>query len=281
MPATPSDPATIDALASFLHGRRVAVLTGAGCSTDSGIPDYRGPDGTLRTREPMRYQVFMGSDEARRRYWSRSMVGWRRFRQARPNDAHRALAAMERAGLLSGVITQNVDGLHQAAGSRTVVDLHGTLDRVRCTACSAAVSRDAMQSRLEAANRPLTAAPSRYVADGDAEIPDAAAEGFVVPGCADCGGILKPDVVFFGESVPKPWVEDAWRTYEAGDALLVVGSSLTVFSGRRFVLRATREGKPVAVVNLGRTRADDEVALKVDAPVGVALPGVAAALGAA
>lgn len=267
-------------LTRLLAGRRTAVLTGAGCSTESGIPDYRGPDGTLRTRLPMRYQEFMGSAEARRRYWSRSMVGWPRFSRASPNAGHHALAAMEAAGLLSGIITQNVDRLHQAAGSRAVVDLHGALERVRCTTCDRVLDRWAMQQRLEAANPAFTAEATGWVADGDAHLPPEAADAFRVPPCDACDGVLKPDVVFFGETVPKGWLEEAWRTYDAGEVLLVVGSSLTVFSGRRFVLRARKEGKPVAVVNMGPTRADEDVQLKVEARVGDFLPRVATALGA-
>lgn len=259
-------------LARFLAGRRTLVLTGAGCSTESGIPDYRGPDGTLRHREPMRFGEFMGSEAARRRYWSRSMVGWPGFSSARPNPAHHALAELEGLGLAGGVVTQNVDGLHQRAGARTVVELHGSLARVRCMGCGARSARARMQERLRALNPDFAERPARRVADGDAELRRGAEQGFRVPACEACGGILKPDVVFFGESVPKERVARCWSLYEEADALLVVGSSLAVFSGRRFVLRAGKEGRPVAIVNLGPTRGDDTAALKVEGRVGQVLP---------
>jgi len=278
-PSAPSpDHRSLDALADLLGGRRAVALTGAGCSTESGIPDYRGPGGRLRTREPIRYQEFMASGAARARYWSRSMVGWPRFSAARPNDGHRALADLEALGAVRGVITQNVDGLHQAAGARTVVDLHGTLSRVRCMACDDVVDRWKVQERLEALNPGFTAEPVRAVADGDAELPSDSGEGFRVPACRRCGGILKPDVVFFGESVPKPRVRRCWELYGEADVLLVVGSSLTVFSGRRFVLRASKEGRPVAIVNVGPTRGDETAALKVEGRVGRVLPRLAETL---
>jgi NAD-dependent SIR2 family protein deacetylase len=206
------------------------------------------------------------------------MVGWPTFSQARPNDAHRALARLEGAGAVRGIVTQNVDELHQAAGARTVVDLHGTLSRVRCMSCGAVSDRWALQRRLEELNPDFAHEPDRFTADGDAELPDTAAQGFRVPGCERCGGVLKPDVVFFGENVPKDRVQACWDLYEETDALLVVGSSLSVFSGRRFVLRAAQEGRPVAIVNLGPTRGDDTARLKVEARVGELLPRVAEAL---
>lgn len=279
--AAPPPAERVEALARFLRGRRAVVLTGAGCSTESGIPDYRGPDGTLRSRTPIRFQEFMGSPEARARYWSRSMVGWPTFSRARPNEAHRALARLEAAGAVSSLITQNVDELHQRAGARTVVDLHGALSRVRCTRCGHALSRWGVQERLARLNPEFTREPARQMADGDAELEEGAEAGFRVPECEVCGGILKPDVVFFGENVPKPRVERCWRLYEEGEVLLVVGSSLTVFSGRRFVLRASREGRPVAIVNLGPTRGDEAAELKVEARAGDLLPRLATALGAA
>ncbi len=264
--------ASVPDLARFLEGRRTLVLTGAGCSTESGIPDYRGPEGTLRHREPMRFGEFMGSEAARRRYWSRSMVGWPTFSAARPNAAHRALAELEELGLAGGVVTQNVDGLHQRAGARAVVELHGTLARVRCMGCGAVEARARMQERLEESNPGFRERPATRTPDGDAELPAGAEEGFVVPSCQVCGGVLKPDVVFFGESVPRERVRRCWALYEEADALLVVGSSLAVFSGRRFVLRAEKEGRPVAIVNLGATRADATAAVKVEGRVGRVLP---------
>ena len=277
MPSATVPSATLD-LVSFLERHRPVVVTGAGCSTDSGIPDYRGPNGTLRTRQPMRYQEFMGSEDARRRYWSRSMVGWPRFNRAGPNVAHHALAALERADRIAGVITQNVDGLHQAAGSARVIELHGSLARVRCMECGTTLTRGEIQTALEHLNPGAMADPARLVADGDADVDPTRERDFAVPVCAACGGVLKPDVVYFGESVPRVRVDSCWAMYEAADAVLVVGSSLTVFSGRRFVLRAEKEGVPVAILNLGETRGDEVAALKVSASAGPILSGVAEAL---
>ncbi|MDX1567835.1 MAG: Sir2 family NAD-dependent protein deacetylase [Longimicrobiales bacterium] len=312
-PADPSDgtagPSLVEGpvteLVDLIRSHRVAVLTGAGCSTESGIPDYRGPEGRFRAREPMRYQEFMGSAEARRRYWARSAVGWTRFAAARPNPAHEALARLEGAGVITGVITQNVDRLHHEAGSREVVELHGALARVRCLDCDRIVERASLQERILEMNpdfREMSVAPAakresdvegespdggprsrgdgeddvaRIAPDGDADVRESAVTGFRVPECLGCGGVLKPDVVFFGETVPPSTVEAAWRLYESSDLLLVVGSSLAVYSGRRFAYRAEREGVPVAVVNLGRTRADEMARLKVEGKVGEVLPRVA------
>ena len=274
------------ALLDLLRGRRVVVLAGAGCSTESGIPDYRGPQSVGRVRKPMMYQEFVGSDAARARYWARSAVGWRRIAEAKPNPGHHALARLEEGGVVRGIITQNVDGLHHAAGSRRVVELHGSLSRVRCLGCQATLPRSEYQHRLEALNAEWSARLARAAAngeleikpDGDAELPAWALEGFRVPACAACGGIVKPDVVFFGENVPRERVDEAWRLFEEGDALLVVGSSLTVYSGRRFVLRAQQDGVPVAIVNVGATRADDAAAVKVESRCGEVLPQLAKAL---
>jgi NAD-dependent deacetylase sirtuin 4 len=274
------------ALVELLRGRRVVVLAGAGCSTESGIPDYRGPQSVGRVRKPMTFQEFMGSDAARARYWARSAVGWRRIATARPNPAHRALARLEEGGVVRGIITQNVDGLHHAAGSRRVVELHGSLSRVRCLGCQTTFSREAYQRRLEELNAEWAARLARAAEsgaleikpDGDVELPAWALEGFRVPGCEACGGIVKPDVVFFGENVPREWVDEAWRLFEEGDVLLVVGSSLTVYSGRRFVLRAQQDGVPVAIINIGPTRADDAAAVKVEGRCGEVLPRLAEAL---
>jgi NAD-dependent SIR2 family protein deacetylase len=267
-------------LVDLVRTRPVVILSGAGCSTESGIPDYRGPDGSLRSRQPIRYQDFMGSPERRARYWSRSMVGWPRFSGARPNEAHTALSALERAGYVRGVITQNVDGLHQAAGSGRVVDLHGRLAEVRCMGCDRIIDRDDMQDRLAGMNPDFDADAQRFVADGDAELAAGCERGFRVPSCVGCGGILKPNVVFFGENVPKDTIAEAWSLFSEAGLLLVVGSSLTVFSGRRFVLRASQEGVPVAIANQGATRADDLALLKIEHRLGLFLPYLADALGA-
>ncbi|HEX7091878.1 MAG TPA: NAD-dependent protein deacetylase [Longimicrobiales bacterium] len=274
------------ALIDLLRGRRVVVLAGAGCSTESGIPDYRGPQSAGRVRKPMTYQEFVGSDAARARYWARSAVGWRRIAEARPNPAHYALARLEEGGVVRGIITQNVDGLHHAAGSRRVVELHGSLAWVRCLACARTLPRAEYQAQLEALNAGWSARLAHAAAsgalevkpDGDAELPAWALEGFRVPACEQCGGIVKPDVVFFGENVPRERVDEAWRLLEEGDVLLVVGSSLAVYSGRRFVLRAQQDGVPVAIINIGPTRMDDAAAVKVEGRVGEVLPAVAEAV---
>lgn len=261
------------------------VLAGAGCSTESGIPDYRGPEGRLRNRKPMQYGEFVRSAPARTHYWGRSAVGWRRVARARPNDGHRALARLEHRGVVRGIITQNVDGLHQAAGSRRVVELHGSLAWVRCLECGARVTREEHQARLVTLNpgwmRSVEGgardAPE-IAPDGDAEIGQGTTEGFVVPGCLECDGVMKPDVVFFGENVPRETVDRAWALFDEADVLLVVGSSLTVYSGRRFVYRAVERDMPIAVLNLGPTRADDVAAVKLESRVGEVLPVIAEAL---
>ncbi|HEU0012933.1 MAG TPA: NAD-dependent protein deacetylase [Longimicrobium sp.] len=271
----------VEPLLDLLRGRSTVVLAGAGCSTESGIPDYRGPEGSLRARKPVQYGDFVRSEAARVRYWARSAVGWPRFSAARPNAGHRALAELEEAGVVRGIITQNVDGLHHAAGSRRVVELHGSLASVRCLGCGGVTPRAAYQERLLAMNTEWAmrlAGQAETAPDGDAELPARAMERFHVPACQGCGGMIKPDVVFFGENVPKEWVEDAWRLYGEADVMLVAGSSLTVYSGRRFIYRAREDGIPIAVVNLGPTRADDVAAVKVDGRLGTVLPRLAAAL---
>lgn len=278
--------AGVDELLDLLRERRVVVLAGAGCSTESGIPDYRGPDGALRARLPMQYREFADSAEGRARYWSRSMIGWTRVARARPNDGHRALARLEDAGVVAGLITQNVDGLHHAAGSRRVIQLHGSLARVMCMGCGARSMRAAFQARLREANPDRGArigataddADASAAPDGDARLDAASSVGFVVPACADCGGIIKPDVVFFGENVPRDRVDQAWTLFDEAEALLVAGSSLTVFSGRRFTMRAQERAMPVGIVNMGPTRADEFAAAKVEAPLGVVLPLLAESL---
>lgn len=282
----PASDAEVGALVRFLRNGPAVVLAGAGCSTESGIPDYRGPSSRGRDRRPVLYQEFVRDPEARSRYWARSAVGWPRFTLARANDAHRALAALEADGVVAGVISQNVDGLHQVAGSQSVLELHGSLARVRCLGCGATVSRHQVQRRLEDLNPSFEwmdaggggagrDAP-RSLADGDAALDPSAHRGFRVPECTGCGGILKPDVVFFGENVPRERVERAWELFERGRSLLVVGSSLTVYSGRRFVDRARLDGHPVAIVNVGPTRGDGPDVLKVEDRAGRVLPRVAA-----
>jgi NAD-dependent SIR2 family protein deacetylase len=345
------DPAAgVAALHGAVAGGRVAVLTGAGISTESGIPDYRGPSGALRRNHvPMTYQQFTGDPELRRRYWARSHAGWRHIAAAVPNDGHRAVAALERAGLLRGIITQNVDGLHQAGGAREVVELHGSLARVLCSDCGDVSGRAEFAERLAAANpsfradlvdagvsgaeepgaddpgtgdpgaaEPGLAEPgaaeaglessvveapavpgagavgetggwagagagpvrlpgARVNPDGDAALAEAEIDRFVLVGCLRCGGRLEPDVVFFGATVPRERVDAAMAVVEESRLLLVLGSSLTVMSGYRFVLRAGQLGIPVAIVNQGPTRADARAGLIVDAPLGVVLPRLAAA----
>ena len=261
-----SAPGEVDAGLALLPDRPVAVLTGAGMSTGSGLPDYRGRDAVPRS--PMTYQEFMGHDLARRRYWARSTVGWEQFRTARPGRAHRLLAALgDTLFSPTAVITQNVDGLHQAAGSDPVIDLHGRLDRVRCQHCDALSSRRLLHERMLmmnpelAARLPELAADAAQAPDGDAEVDRTST--FRYPPCPLCGGILKPDVVFFGESARREVVTAAFTALEAAQALLVLGSSLTVQSGLRFVRAAVRTGTPIVIVNDGPTRADSLATLRV------------------
>jgi NAD-dependent SIR2 family protein deacetylase len=271
---------TTDALASVLGRGGVAVLSGAGLSTESGIPDYRGPSGAaLRRHTPMTYQAFTGDAVARRRYWARSHVGWGFMSRAQPNDGHRSVADLESMGLVTGVITQNVDGLHSRAGSRVVVDLHGRLDRVVCLECSVVTSRLTVDERLREANRGWQGEAHTVNPDGDVDLPESALDAFTVVDCESCGGILKPDVVYFGENVPGDRVAAAYALVDEARSLLVLGSSLHVFSGRRFVMRAAQAGIPVLIVNEGPTRADDVASVKVEAPLGVTLRTVADALG--
>ena len=268
-----------DALVDLVGRGGVAVLSGAGLSTESGIPDYRGPTGAARPATPMTFQTFTGSVEARRRYWARSHLGWRVIARARPNAGHAAVAALEDAGLLTGVITQNVDGLHTAAGSRGVIELHGNLDRVVCLHCGELSSRSGLDDRLREANRDWAARAGAVNPDGDVELADEALESFRTVDCLVCGGALKPDVVFFGETVPPDRVQACFALLERSSALLVLGSSLTVMSGYRFVLRAAKTGIPVAIVNAGPTRGDDKADVRVDAALGRVLPQVVRAVG--
>ncbi|SEB99624.1 NAD-dependent protein deacetylase, SIR2 family [Streptomyces misionensis] len=264
-----------------LRAGGVLVLSGAGISTESGIPDYRGEGGSLSRHTPMTYQDFTGDAQARRRYWARSHLGWRTFGRARPNAGHRAVAAFGRHGLLTGVITQNVDGLHQAAGSEDVVELHGSLDRVVCLSCGTFSPRRALARRLEEANTGFDPVAAGINPDGDADLSDEQVGDFRVLPCAVCGGILKPDVVFFGESVPPARVEHCRRLVREATALLVLGSSLTVMSGLRFVRQAAEAGKPVLIVNQGPTRGDRHAVSRVALPLGAALTTVADRLGIA
>ncbi len=249
------------------------ALTGAGCSTESGIPDYRGPES--KPRSPIQYRDFLGSEQARARYWARSRRGWPHFSRALPNPSHHALVELESAGLV-GIITQNVDRLHQRAGSRTVVDLHGALSEVLCLGCGALSDREELQHRLEAEN-PAEALELPLAPDGDAE--GELSEAFRVPSCLRCGGILKPNVVFFGENVPPPRLAVAKSLHAEAECLLVVGSSLTVFSGYRFVRWAAEAGIPVLILNQGPTRGDSLATLKWEQRSGQALPQLSTLLG--
>jgi NAD-dependent SIR2 family protein deacetylase len=270
--AEPVPEEQIQALAETLEGQRVLALTGAGISTESGIPDYRGPSSRRRPRRPMQYREFVGSAEARARYWARSSIGWPSVRQSKPNEGHRVLARLERTGLVRGVITQNVDRLHQAAGSRNVIELHGALAEVRCLSCGRLSSRDLLQEKLMELNPGWEARAGQIAPDGDVDLPDELTRGFRVPVCERCGGVLKPHVVYFGENVPKERVEAAWRMFESADVLFVIGSSLTVFSGYRFVDRARKAGKPVAIANNGETRGDKDATVRLDGRLGDILP---------
>jgi NAD-dependent SIR2 family protein deacetylase len=257
----------LTALAALLRQGDVVVLTGAGVSTDSGIPAYRDEEGRWQQSAPMQFREFVGSRLAQKRYWARSMVGWGRMARAAPNDAHRALAELEQRGLLRLLITQNVDGLHSAAGSANVVDLHGRLDRVICLGCKSVTPRAELQARLEAENPEFVGQSFVARADGDVEL-SVDYERFRLTACGACGGVLKPDVVFFGENVPAPRVQQAMAALEGARALVIVGSSLMVFSGFRFARAAARAAVPIAVVNLGRTRADELAALRLAGNVG-------------
>jgi NAD-dependent SIR2 family protein deacetylase len=258
-------------IAGLLGAGRVVVLSGAGLSTESGIPDYRGPTGLARRAEPMTYQAFTAAAAARQRYWARSHLGWQHIARATPNLGHQAVAEMERRGLLSAIITQNVDGLHQAAGAQDIVELHGSLSRVICLRCGERTPRDELDQRLRAAN-PDWAAQARQVnPDGDAVLDDGDTDRFNVVDCRRCAGVLKPDVIFFGENVPPGRVADCYALVSEARALLVLGSSLTVMSGYRFVRHAARLGVPVAIINQGRTRGDAQATVTLDAPLGSVL----------
>jgi NAD-dependent SIR2 family protein deacetylase len=261
----------LEPLIALLTGRRVVALTGAGCSTESGIPDYRG-GGRTPPRNPIQHDAFMRRADVRRRYWARATLGWQRFSAAEPNAAHEALAALEASGHLTGVITQNVDRLHHRAGSRRVVELHGALAEVVCLRCGQGEPRAELQARLIAANPGWLERAPEVKPDGDAELDAELVATFVMVGCRGCGGELKPNVVFFGGTVSETTLAAAWQLHDAADALLVVGSSLAVYSGFRFVRRASERGLPIAVVNIGPTRADDVAHARVSAAAGHVLP---------
>ncbi|HEV7172621.1 NAD-dependent protein deacetylase [Pedococcus sp.] len=270
----------LSAVAALLQGGNVLALTGAGISTESGIPDYRGPDGNRRVT-PMQYAEFLSSAQARRRYWARSYVGWQRFNVARPNTGHEAVARLQQAGIVGPVITQNVDGLHQAAGAIDVTELHGSLAKVVCLTCGDRTSRWDLDARMREANPAYTATSDEIRPDGDIALNDLDVTAFVVPLCLVCGrDTLKPEVVFFGESVPKPLVAHCFRLTEGAGSLLVLGSSLKVMSGYRFVRRAAARGIPVVIITRGPTRGDGEATLQLNAELGPTLTELVSRLGA-
>jgi len=267
----------MSALREFIEAHpRLAVLTGAGISTSSGIPDYRDEVGEWKRARPVEFRPFMTDPKVRQRYWARSTVGWPIISRAQPNAAHRALARLEAAGIVDLVITQNVDGLHSAAGSRHVIDLHGRIDAVRCMNCGHRLTRAELQQQLLVLNPAWAEIEGRVAPDGDVDLGNADYAHFVVPDCPVCGGILKPDVVFFGENVPRERVERAFEGVAQATALLVVGTSLMVYSGYRFAEAAAAAGKPIAAVNLGRTRADHLLALKISEPSDEVFAAIAA-----
>jgi NAD-dependent SIR2 family protein deacetylase len=256
----------LEAVAEVVVGGGVVAVTGAGMSTDSGIPDYRGPSGAAqRKHAPMTYREFRQEPAARHRYWARSHAGWPLMERTRPNDGHRALARLEEQGLVTGVITQNVDGLHGVAGSEAVIDLHGRLDRVACLDCANVVPRTEVEQALVELNGTWRPAPQVHNPDGDVELTDDQVRAFRMVDCSACGGALKPDVVYFGETVPRERVDECFAWVESATALLVLGSSLHVFSGRRFVQRAADRGIPIVIVNQGPTRGDALARIRVEA----------------
>ena len=252
-------------LKALLAAGPALVLTGAGISTDSGIPDYRGPETRRRARNPVQHREFVRSAEARKRYWARSMLGFSRFFAARPNPGHRALATLQRRGHLLGLVTQNVDSLHQAAGSEDVIELHGALRSVICLVCRASVSRSDLQTSLRRENPELELRASELAPDGDADLADALIADFRVVDCTSCGGALRPDVVFFGENVPRERVDAAFALQARASSLWVIGSSLAIYSGLRFVHEAHKRGQRIALLTLGPTRGDALADLRIDA----------------
>ena len=277
------------AIAAQLAEGRTAVLTGAGISTESGIPDYRGETGRLRRAHPMTFQEFIADEANRRRYWARGFVGRGAIQRARPNAGHRAVQALHASGHIGGVVTQNVDGLHRAAGTADAVELHGALDRVRCLDCGTISPRDALDERLGAVNGDFLAAVAAHRAaardagqvnpDGDVELPDALVDGFRMVPCERCGGVLKPDVVFFGENVPRERVRRSEELIDEAASVLVLGSSLAVFSGLRLVRRAAKDGKPVSAITQGPTRGDLHLHARAHRPLGPTLTALSRTLG--
>ena len=273
------DGSTDDALASFIsRSRNLLVLTGAGISTASGSPGYRDAEGNWQRKPPVTHQDFTGSATVRKRYWARSMLGWPMMQGARPNQAHTALATLEKHGRIEHLVTQNVDGLHSAAGSMRVIELHGRLREVRCTQCGTLSTRAAMQVRLESLNPTYLDGDASVAPDGDADL-ETDFEAFNVPGCPVCDGVLKPDVVFYGDNVPKPRADAAMAAITDADAILVVGSTLMVRSSYKLCEAAHTAGKPIAAINIGRTRADPLLSLKLQADCGSTLAALTAALG--
>lgn len=267
-----ADPDAIESAVGILRGHRIAFATGAGVSTDSGIPDYRGAGSEPRT--PMSIRQFLDDEQFRKRYWAGSQLGWRRFSTVRPNAAHEAIAQLERVGIATGVITQNVDGLHRAAGSLEVVELHGTMDRVRCVDCGTVISRDDVSARLAANNSWLDELDEGELGpDGDVRIDDV--DRLVVPVCAVCGGTFRPDIVYFGELVPRETFIAAERLVDDATALVIAGTSLVVNSGIRVLERARRSDKPIVIINRGPTKGDLRATLKIDAGVGPVLTTIA------
>lgn len=272
-PATPVSVATeLDTAIGLLSGRRIAVLTGAGVSTDSGIPDYRGEGAPVRT--PMTFGQFLSDPEFRKRYWAGSHLGWRRFDGAEPNAGHLALARLEKNGISNGVITQNVDGLHLRAGSEHVVDLHGTMDRVRCLSCGQSFARTDIAERITAEN-PWLDEPSSAELGPDGDVAVAQLDDFVTPDCTVCGGMLKPDIVFFGEFIPTEKFHEARSLVQAADALLIAGSSLVVNSGIRLLDQAAKKRMPIVIVNRGETKGDSRANVKLDAGTSEVLTAMA------
>jgi NAD+-dependent protein deacetylase sirtuin 4 len=268
----------LDRLVRLVRPGRVVALTGAGVSTESGIPDYRSPDALTRVRTPIHGPEFVRSAAVRQRYWARAMAGWERFRLARPGPAHLAFAHLERACVITGLITQNVDRLHSLAGSQRVTELHGALAEVLCLACNVLEDRDALQQRMRELNPSWLDGPTPMAPDGDAELPDDVVARFATPACRHCCGALKPNVVFFGHNVARPIVDEAYALVDGAAALLVVGTSLAVFSGYRFLLRAAERGVPIAIVNRGPVRGEERAALKLEAGTGATLEALAALL---
>ena len=270
---------TVGSLADRLRGRRVVALTGAGVSTESGIPDYRSPERRAQSRRPIQGPEFVRSPEVRRRYWARAMTGWESFRCARPGPAHLAVAKLEASGVITRVITQNVDRLHHAAGSQRIIELHGALAEVVCLGCGTIEDRDAVQERMRRANLTWCGLGAVPAPDGDADLGDDAIATFEVPACLGCGGALKPRVVFFGENVARSVVDEALASVDDSDALLVAGTSLAVFSGYRFLRRAVDRGIPIAIVNRGPVRGEEHAEVRIDASTGAALAELAMRLG--